>query len=480
MEGGLLVPSGFKRKRGNDEYVFIDGRALRADEVVRIDLRDTVVPGQEQASPVPGASKAQVADGLGTASQTASPADVAKKGSMSRAFKKMQSEDAFALTKEVESGSISIARTEHLMVEDRRKMRVKYGIFGAALVVLIIFSLCFSSTHVGTFYSPLQVLQSIGAWFSLTFTSIFHNADYVSAYRDVTTSLPCYADCMLQAWLVFKYCACGALLALSGMLYQNTFRNPIAAPSMLGVSNGINFALLILVLQYGYTASQYVDQYYLYSIIGGIVVLLLVMAGGKWISGKGRFNVVNMILMGTIASQLLGILIQYAQATFMDDSTWQAYYYLQNATGATSVWSYVTLIGGGLVALIPVVLFRFKLNLISFDDAEARLLGVNPNKLRLISLGCGSIMILVAQLNAGQVAMASLIIPFIVRAVFGSEFRKQLLGNILTGALVLLVCGIIGTFITFDGMSIGMSSVVSVVAIPLFVWILAIRQRSWE
>lgn len=465
---------GSKRSRGSDEYIFVDGRALRADEVVRIDLRDsdTAVPGQNEVAAVPGARKA------GTARRER-PSDRAQR-SMRSGFKRMREDDAFALTPEAEEGNVSFAQTSELMDEDRRILRMKYLGFGAVLLALTAVSLCMSSSMTGTFHSPLEVITSIGAWFQLRYTELFHSDFYTSVYRETNANMPYFSDCMLQIWIVFKYLACGALLALSGMLYQNTFRNPIAAPSMLGVTNGINFALVILVIQLGSSALQHMDLYYLYSFIGGAAVLLLVMLGGKFISGKGRFNVVDMILMGTIISQLLGVVITYMQALYMDDATWEVYYQLQSATGIISIWSYITLFVGGVVAVIPIILFRFRLNLISFSDEETRLLGVNPNKLRILSLGCGSIMILAAQLNAGQVAMASLIVPFIVRAVFGSEFRKQLGGNLIIGALLLLACGDAGTLIKFDGLSIGMGTVVSIIAVPLFVWMLAIRQRSWE
>lgn len=457
------MASGFKRKRGNDEYVFIDGQAMRAEEAVRIEIGDTSVPGQEEAG-VPGAQVQQAR----------------RPRKAKDALKGMQEEDAFELTPAALEGNLGIEHTRRLYAEERRKTRVKYVAFGAALVVLTLFSLCLSSQHAATIYSPAAVVASIGEWFKLTFTFIFHNANYQKMYIETLTANPTYSDTVMQMQVVFKYLACGALLALSGMLYQNAFKNPIAAPSMLGVTNGINAALLILVLQFGYEAVQHTNLYYVYSIIGGMLVLILVMLGGKWISGNGRFNTVNMILMGTIVSQLLGVLMQYVQTAFMDEQAWDAFYLLQNASGIVGPWMYGTLIIGGVAALVPVVLFRFKLNLISFSDEETRLLGVDPTKLRILALTCGSIMILVAQLNAGQVAMISLVIPFVVRAVFGSEFRKQLGGNLLMGALVLLLCGDLSTLIVFDGLAVGLGPVVSIAAVPLFVWMMAIRQRSWE
>ena len=485
------MASGFRSRRKSSEYTFVNGRAVRMDDPTGQGGKVVLAPGQDKGTLAPGAAAAGVAAaGTGSGASESAPTPSARaassakgrrpKGTVADSLHKMQEEDALELTPEARAGELPFAKTAGIMAEDRHNMHVKYLAFGAALLALALFSLCFSSTQVGTFHTPAEVVASIGGWFRLTYTQIFQSNLYIETYREVNASMPYYADCMLQVWLVFKNVACGALLALAGMLYQNTFRNPIAAPTMLGISGGINFAVLILVLQYGYAATQHLDLYYLYSVIGGISILLLVMLGGKWISGKGRFNVVNMILMGTIVSQLLGVVTTYAQAIFMDDAAWDAYDKLQNATGVTGPWAYGTLIIGGIVALIPVVLFRFKLNLISFSEDDARMLGVDPGKLRLVALGCGSLMVLVGQLNAGQVGMVSLIIPFVVRAVFGSEFRKQLGGNLLMGALVMLGCFVIGTFVQFDGYSIGSGQVMSILAIPLFVWMLAIQQKSWE
>ncbi len=458
------MASGFSRKRGDDEYIFIDGKAMRAEEAVHIDLRDSAVPGQEEAATVPGAKEAS-----------------GKKDSKARrALKQMEKEDALELSQEVLDGSLGIESTRSLLASERSALRRKYVIWGVILFALVLFSLCLSSQYYGTFKSPVDVAGNIVRMIQLSFIYVFQNANYQTEYLSTTLADPYYSDTVLQVQMVLRYVVCGALLALSGMLYQNAFKNPIAAPSMLGVTSGINAALLILVLQFGYEAFEHVDLYYVYSIVGGIVVLALVMLGGKWISGKGKFNTVNMILMGTIVSQLLSVLILYIQAYFMDDQLWGDYYLLTNATSVNGPWVIATLLIGGLGALIPIVIFRFRLNLISFSDQETRLLGVDPTKLRILALVCGSLMILAAQLNAGQVAMVSLVVPFLVRAVFGSEFRKQLGGNLLMGAIVLLICGDLSTNIIFDGAAVGLAPVVSIAVLPLFVWIMALQQRSWE
>lgn len=460
------MASGFRKKRSSgDEYVFIDGQAMRAEEAVRIDVSDVEAPGQADAGKQTPADKAKAASSRG------------KKAKES--LGKLNDDDAFALRDDAAQG-ISFARAEQLMADDRRKSRRKYGIAGIVLLVVILFSLCVSNGYYCTFYSPLEVLQCYAQWPRLTFIQIFDPTSYAPAFYEVLASLPNYADIVSQGGQVLKYLVCGVLLAVSGMLYQNTFRNPIAAPSMLGVSNGVNVALLAMVFIFGTEASQHMDMYYLLTYVAGALVLVLVLFGGKWISGAGRFNVVNMLLIGTIVSQLLGVVISYAQTLYMTDVQWEEFYLLQTASGLDSIWTAVTLALGLAVAIVPVIVYRFRLNLISFSDGEARLLGVDPNKLRVLALACGSLMILTAQVNAGQVAMASLVIPFVVRAVFGAEFRRQLVGNVLVGAILLLVCGDLSSILVFQYIPLDLGTIVSVCTLPLFVWMLAVQQRGWE
>ena len=475
------MANGFRSRRQAEEYTFVNGQAVRTEELSHGSGAETMTPGQEGNASVPGAPAADAARSRGFGRNRGSRADGAPqaRSGARQAVRDMAQGDAFELRDEARATG-ALMGGESLIADDRRKMRRLYIIFGIVLVVCAAISCCFDSVHLA-FRSPVEVAQGIGTWVSLQFTGLFHPVDYADARMAALTNAPEFEAVAYQFGQTLKYGLCGVMLAVSGMLYQNAFRNPIAAPSMLGVTNGINSAVLVLVLQFGWEAFQHVGLYYLYSYIGGILVLLLVMLGGKWTGGKGRkFNVVNMILVGTIFSQLLGVIITYVQNNFLSDEAWDAYSELVQAVGITSTWTYVSLIVGTLAAFIPIFMFRFRLNLVSFSDEEATFLGVDPGKLRLLALGCGSMMILTAQVNAGQVAMISLVVPFVVRALFGSEFRKQLGGNIMVGSSILIVCGLLSNIVVVGGMTAGLGPVTTLVALPLFVWMLAIRQRSWD
>ncbi len=450
---------GTKRMRGDNEYVFVDGRMLKADEVIRIEVDSPVAaPGQAEA------------EGRG------------RRGRLSNreSLRALNNSDAFEMREEFLDELVSYERAESLMADDRRKMRRKILLFGGLFLALLLFSLCKSEGYFMTWYSPLDVLACYGCWFKLQFIRIFKSAAFAAARAAVIEQHSMYYDVTNQLASVWRYCMCGGLLALSGMLYQNAFRNPIAAPSMLGISNGMNMATLVMVMLFGELAVSMAKIYFVFSYASGVGVLLLVLLGGKWMSGKGQFNVVNMLLMGTVISQLLGVIMTFIQNTFMTTAQWLVFYEMQESMVDLGIWANISIIFGLCVSLVPVFVFRFRLNLISFSDEEPKLLGVDPEKLRVMALACGSMMILTAQINAGQISVVSLVIPFIARYVFGSEFRKQLVGNVILGMIVLLACVDIQSCIYISWMEVGLSSVVTIMSMPLFIWMLVVRQRSWE
>ncbi len=470
------MPIGTRRNRNGDEYIFVDGKAMRADEAIRIDVdTPTEAPGQSDDSSVPGADEAATVPGADEAASGGRRSRRRRRGGFQDSLDKME-RDGLEMRDEFVNGSPSSS----FMEDDKRKRRRLYLITGGILLVLILFSLCISTANYYTIYNPIDVVVSYYWRIRILITQAFDPAAATLMTSEAYEQYPMLWDALASLFDVLKYALCGVFLALAGMLYQNAFRNPIAAPSMLGVSNGVSIALLILVMIFGVEAANMSGFYYLFSYLGGVLVLLLVLAGGKFISGKGSFNVVNMLLMGTVVSQLLGVVVRYVQTNFMSEDAWLAYYDLQAATGVDSIYTYITIIVGILISVVPIYLFRFRLNLISFSDEETRLLGVNPNGLRILALSCGSLMILTAQVNAGQVAMVSLVIPFIVRALYGAEFRRQLVGNAICGAALMVLCSDVTSFFYLEQYGLNLGSIISIVALPLFVWMIAARQRSWE
>lgn len=368
--------------------------------------------------------------------------------------------------------------------EDRSKLRIKVGVLAAALVLVCLLSTCISvTTH--EIYGPVEVAGAVQTWFYTTFMHLFQGANYTSI--DIQDMSPCYYQVIDRIGITFMALLCGVILTVSGMIYQSVFRNPIAAPTMLGVASGLNCGLLLFVWIYGSAALHATLPHYLYAYGGAVLVLLVVLVLSRIVNGKEWFSVVDMLLVGSIVSQALGAIVLYVSYYVFDDSQWLLYTTINEVlTVDTDPLAYVFLIAAFLISFVPIYLIRFRLNALSFTQAEARGLGVEMNRMRYGALFLATVMVIAAMAHSGMVGMAALVVPFISRGVFGAESRKQLVGNILIGAILLVVCRDVAALLSNLLWSMGfvfdfpIGIVATLLCMPAFVWILALQQRAWE
>ncbi len=275
---------------------------------------------------------------------------------------------------------------------------------------------------------------------------------------------------------------CAVLLSVSGMLFQNVFKNPIAGPSMLGVSSGVSIGVVILVAVYGASATVMIRERYLLCYGLGVAILLLVLAIGRFLSRKGgSLNIMAMLLVGMLLSQMLGFVISFVTLFVMETDDYLLFYNVsQQLVVDTSPISWICLGIAAVVSLVPIYLMRFKLNGLALGDIEARTMGLSLPALRIIAMVCGSIMILAAQIHTGMVGLVSLIVPFLSRSLFGCEFSKQLAGNVCLSGIFLLLCRDLCDIIPFVGDGVALGSLVGFVALPVFLVLMARQSRGWE
>lgn len=390
------------------------------------------------------------------------------------------------------AGRLNFAATDSLMEEDRKKIRRKVIISVISLVVIFYISLGImgpAKTNGGGYYNvrpyevltPIEVTAAIKAQAHNIIGPLTHTADPHSR-EWLKENARGYWAVPKRAGVISITVICAVLLSISGMLFQNVFKNPIAGPGMLGVSSGVSLGVLLIVMLYGNSALSRIHERYLFCYLFGAIILVFVIIAGRKISGRGKsFNVVTMILIGSILSQLIGGVLSYVTLFVMDPETYEVYLTISRMLIVdTSLLSWVVLGIAAIASIIPIYLLRWKMNALAFDDAEAKLFGLNFTMLRGIALICGSIMILAAQIHVGMVGMVSLIVPFMARSFFGCEFNKQFIGNICLSTIFLLVCRDIADLIPFVGNGIAVGSIVSVVALPLFFVIMARQMRAWE
>lgn len=336
----------------------------------------------------------------------------------------------------------------------------------------------------GDIYAPGDVIDSWALWFQINVMPLFDSTlsnrtgAMLAAFEQSHPNV-IYQLAVQRGVVTLVVIACGILLAVSGMLFQTSFRNPLATPTALGVSDGVSIGFIIFACL-GYSTAGDNMPLYLILIYGfGALAVVFVIVVSRMVSGRD-FNVFDMLLLGTVVCQLLGGITSYVTTFGMDIEAWERFYEIQQAGDVLSypqTWLVVAVVF--VATIIPVWVLRFKLNLVSFPDEEALLMGVRPRVLRAVALVIGSAMQLAAIASIGQVAMLSLAVPFLVRYLMPAEFRYQLLGNCILGTIVLLACIDFQHFAIIGTVSVPVGTLVSVVVIPFFVWAVAVQSQKW-
>ncbi len=376
----------------------------------------------------------------------------------------------------MQTGHKSIYDIDTLIRYEKTAVRKKLLVIFAAAALIFFVSVCERSDFQG-FYSPATVIENIKMWISLAGAKGV--AGDISKLQ-AASELAGYLDTVYRVKLCTVTFVCGMVLAMAGMLFQNVFRNPIAAPTMLGVNTGVNLGIIALISSYGAVAAYMPFQKYIYCYTGAVIMLAAVLAVGKLSSGSGRFSVYDLLIAGAILSQIAGAGVTFYLYNSDNDAA-LVYQQISKAIYVdTQPVSLIFITAAAAVTLIPVYMARFSFNAVSFEDSEARSLGIKPAAVKITALILGTFMVTAGMVHCGSAGMVSLIVPFISRSIFGADFRKLFTGNILIGGAVLLLCRDIASFFPFGGYGLPIGTVVDFVAMPVFVIILVKQRRTWE
>ena len=259
----------------------------------------------------------------------------------------------------------------------------------------------------------------------------------------------------------------GGALGISGALMQSITRNPIADPSILGVNTGASLFVVAGIAFFNITVAY---QYIWLAIIGAGVTAVFVY--GVASMGKDGATPLKLALSGSAVSIVLGSLV----STIMlpNNRVMEAFRFWQVGSIGSATWENIMLISPFLIVGFIISMFiSGYLNNLALGDEAATALGTNVVMTRTIGalssvLLCGATTAL-----AGPIGFVGLIIPHIIRLIFGSEMSKMLPLSFLGSAILMLVSDIIGRIISLPGET-EVGIVTAVLGAPVF--ILAIRK----
>ncbi len=276
----------------------------------------------------------------------------------------------------------------------------------------------------------------------------------------------------------------GSTLALCGTVLQGLFRNPLADPTLIGVSSGASVGAGIAILFMGSIAELFGDSSWfavfnaywisLFAFLGGLVSALLVFRLAT--SSQGT-SVTTMLLAGIAISALAGA----CSSTFQyvaDDIQLRRISLWQMGSLDGSNWLKLSVASSVLgVVIIALLRYRQPLNAMLLGESEARHLGVAVESVKqkliiLTSLGIG-----MAVSVSGTIAFVGLITPHILRIVIGPDHRYLMPASILLGAIFLVLADWLSRMLLLPEV-IPIGIVTAFIGAPFFLFLL-VQQRQW-
>ena len=273
----------------------------------------------------------------------------------------------------------------------------------------------------------------------------------------------------------------GAGLAVSGLLMQTVFRNPLAGPSVLGISSGASLGVACVVLLSGSIGGVTLSRL---GVIGEVSITLsaitgslLIMALIAFVARKVRGNVTLLIMgvmIGYIANAIIGVLKFFsAEEDIRAYVIWGLGSFSRVSGGQTTVFIVLMMI------LLPTAFFLIKtLNLLLLGDSYARNLGLNIKRARLLVIGCSGVLVAVVTAYCGPIVFLGLAVPHICRGLFQTSNHAVVLpASLLGGASLALLCNLIARLPGFEG-ALPVNSVTALVGAPVVMWVLFYKRKN--
>ena len=262
----------------------------------------------------------------------------------------------------------------------------------------------------------------------------------------------------------------GAALSVSGLMLQTLFKNPLAGPSILGISDGANLGVAIAMIWLG--AASYLSTI-VAALIGAAVVLILLL----WFSHKVSGNVMLLIIgimLGYLASSVISILNYQASA----DKVHQYVMWGMGDFSGVSLSKLPWLAGFVVAGLFCSLLLVKPLNAMLLGESYAANLGVNVRRTRVLILVCTGVLTAVVTAFCGPISFIGLAVPHIARLLTGTDNHRYLLPiTLLTGSCVALFCSILTVWPGSNSL-LPLSAVTPVVGVPIILYVIVNRRNQ--
>ncbi|MDR2152393.1 MAG: iron ABC transporter permease [Helicobacteraceae bacterium] len=271
---------------------------------------------------------------------------------------------------------------------------------------------------------------------------------------------------IVRAPRIFMCLLVGAALSASGAAYQGLFRNPLVSPDILGVSSGaaVGASIAIILSLNAFGALSF-------AFIFGLGTVFLVSSISLAFGG-GRLNTYAMILAGVVFGSLCNAVVSLLK--YLSDAETKlpeiTFWLMGTMSRSGAIENAAIMLFAFAIGFTPLYLLRWRINLLSFGEEEARSLGVNARSTGLIIIFSATLLCAASVSICGVIGWIGLIVPHIARGIVGADYRVLLPASALLGSILVLWTDTIARSLSASEIPLGILT--AFVGAPIFIYLL--------
>lgn len=328
----------------------------------------------------------------------------------------------------------------------------KRKIFILMAVILII--LFFASFFIGRYpIKPLQLFGILGS-------KMFPIEPFWAANMENTVF-------NVRIPRIILACLVGCSLSVAGASYQGIFQNPMAAPDILGASSGAAFgAALAIVLNFP-SAMTTVSAF-----VFSIGTVLLVTFISKHAGGS---KILGLVLAGIMVSSLFSAGTSFIKLIADPNNQLpEITYWLMGSLAGAKMKDVLFAAVPMAIGLVPLILFRWRINVVTMGDDEARSIGVNAQKIRFWVIIASTLITAASVSVSGMIGWVGLVIPHLSRKVIGNNYVHLIPATMLIGAGFMLLVDNVSRNLLATEIPLGILT--AVIGTPFFIYLITRKE----
>lgn len=265
----------------------------------------------------------------------------------------------------------------------------------------------------------------------------------------------------------------GASLSCAGAAYQGIFHNPMVSPDLLGAGTGAAFGAVLAIYLGAGTVMIQISAFFF-----GLLAVAAACLTASAIAGRTGSSTITLVLTGMVTGSLFSAFISVVKfiGDPYDTLPTITFWLMGGLTYVTSSDVFLMLIPFA-AGVIPLFILRWRLNLLSLEDDEARALGVDTGRMRIVFILCATLISSSSVAVGGMIGWVGLIVPHIARMITGPDYSRLIPCSLFIGSVFLMIVDDLARCLSASELPLGVLT--SIVGAPFFLWLMYKGRRSF-